>query len=86
MRYVVVSFVLVFVSVVEAKETTLEPSHLQLENVEVQEFTNYHGKPCLRVRAKKQPRERGREHLAIVKDSDFANGTIELELAGKTTR
>lgn len=73
----------VVVPFVEGKEVALtESSGWQLENVEVQE-TTYLDNKCLRVRAIKQPRERGREHLAILSGVEFSNGTIELQLAGK---
>ena len=83
MRCVVICLLLAFIPLVEGKEVALtESADWQLENVKVQE-TNYEGKECLRVRAIKQPRERGREHLAILRASEFTNGSIELELAGK---
>ena len=67
----------------QAKEIDLATvANWQLENVEVKQ-AQYDGKKALNVRAKQLPRERGREHLAILADSEFTNGTIELELAGK---
>ncbi len=54
----------------------------QLENVVLKD-AEHDGKAALSVQAKQQPRERGREHLAIIADHEFTNGTIELEVAGK---
>ena len=55
---------------------------LQGKNVEVN-ITKYQSQDCLSVRAKKLPRQRGREYLAIFSDIEFSDGTIELEVAGK---
>ena len=83
MRLTFLCLLFLWTSSIQGKEVDLlKLDHWQLENVEAK-VTEFKGQPCLNVRAKKQPRERGREHLAIIADSSFSDGSIELEVAGR---
>ena len=80
---VALTIVVSLVSSLEAKELNLETNQQwRLENVNVAS-AEYQGKKSIRVNAKQLSGERGGEHLAILKDIEFRNGTLELELAGK---
>lgn len=69
--------------VVQAEEIDLNANTAwQLVNVAV-EPAEHAGQQGMRVKAKQPVSQRGGECLAILADTNFTNGTIEVEVAGK---